>query len=176
MTAPTARFVLTDDVLVEGGMRTLAEAVSATRTRYVLYAAVMAALFAVLLVTGSEPDGALPWLSGWMAVAFVGLAAATPWLMRRRLRRLAVGRSDLGQTMTVRALPDALDIEVPRVSQTRLWLSALHGVEPSPAGVLVLTQPRDGLWIPAAAFATADHRDAFERVLLAGAPLPDPAL
>ena len=176
MSAPTARYVLTENVLVAGSLRAHAQAIAATRTRYLAYALALAALFAVQVAAGRRPGEALPWLTGWMAAAFVALAAAYPALARRRYRRLVAGRTDLGRTVTWRALPDVLEVEVPGLSQARLRLSGLAGVETEAGGLLVRLQPHDASWIPADAFDTPADRDAFERVVLAGAPLPDPAL
>ena len=176
MSAPTARYVLTADHLVEANMRAFADGIAATRKRYLVYAALLAALFGVQVALDRGSDGAFAWFSGWMAVAFVALVAFYPALMRRRFRRLAAGRTDVGRTVTWRALPEMLEAEVSGQSQTRLHLSSLVGVETEAEGLLVVQQPRQASWIPADAFDSPAERDAFERVVLAGAPLPDPAL
>jgi len=172
MAAPAARFTFTDDVLVEGAVRAYKDRGDALRRRYLLYAVAMLALWGGLHLTTGTRDPLLP----AMAVAFVVVVAVRPALVRRNLRALAHGRSDVGRPTTVRVVGDDLLVEIDGVSRSEVRLATLAGVEPEADGIAVRVQPTDVLWIPDAGFATAADRDAFERALLAGAPLPDPAL
>ena len=167
-----ARFTLTDDLLVEAAMRTRRDQVEATRRRYLLYAAVSIATWAALRWGLGSDDVTLVALGALFAV----FAALRPALVRRGLAATMRGRTDVGREVTVSAAGDAVRVDVHGQSESAVRLGALFGVEPGPDGVLVQFQPGHGLWIPAAGFATAADRDAFEQALLAGAPLPDPGL
>ncbi len=172
MAAPAARFAFTDDVLVEGFVRSGRERSNAVRRRYLLYAVGMLATWGVLHQMTGTLDPLLP----IMAVAFVVVAAARPYLVRRNIERLIQGRSDRDRPVSVRVVGDELKVEIDGVARSAMRLAALTSVEPQPEGILVRPQPYEMLWIPTEGFASDADRDAFEHALLAGAPLPDPAL
>lgn len=170
--APTARYTASADALVDGLMRGTAAARARTRRRYVAYGLVSAALAAFYHVAAGVDS--LYFLL--LATLFLGLAAARPWLSRRQLRAHVAGRQDLGRTVTVQIAGGDLRVETDGVGYAVQRLDTLHAVETWPEGVLVQPYPNEYQWIPAAAFATPAERAAFERALLAGAPLPAAAL
>ena len=172
MAAPVARYTLTEAVLVEASMRAYLDASDATRRRYAIYAVVSLGLWAALRWGLDSRDTYLPVI----AAAFAVLAALRPWLVRRSVVRGLGKRTDLGREATVRASLHDLHVAVEGVSESAVRLATLHAVDAQPEGVLVELQPTQALWVPAHGFASPADRDAFERLVLAGAPLPDPGL
>lgn len=172
MTAPpTARFVMTPDVFTETVLQGTRERQREAQTRYVGYAAITLAL-AVAWWWFAGRGWALLLAAGY----FAAVAVAHPLLVRRRARAAGAGRSDIGRTVTARVTDRDFEVDVEGVSRSAHRLDALHAVEPRPAGVLVSPFPHEVVWLPDAAFADRPARAAFERALLAGARLPDPAL
>ena len=117
---------------------------------------------------------------GWLLLLGAGYFAAVavlhPTLVRRRARAAGAGRSDIDRTVTARVTDADLVLDVEGVSHTAYRLDALHAVHGRDRGVLVEPFPGEVVWVPNAAFADRPARAAFERALLAGARLPDPAL
>ena len=169
--APTARFTMTRDVFTETVLEGTRERRRTEQSRLVGYAA-------ITLV------GAVAWWwvvgGGWLLLLgagyFAAVAVAHPALVRRRARAAGAGRSDIGRTVTAHVTDTDLVIDVEGVSHTAHRLDALHAVHGRDEGVLVEPFPGEVLWLPAAAFADRPARAAFERALLAGVRLPDPAL
>lgn len=172
MTAPTARYVLTQDLMVQALTYATEADARRVRWRYVLYGA-GALVFAAVLFVDRSADGGF---YGFVGVAFLVVGAIHPVLYRRRLGALTARRVDVGRPVTVRVTDAEFQVDVEGVSREAQVLSTLHRVEARDGGVLVETFPREAIWIPPGAFADAADRAAFERALLAGARLPDPAL
>ena len=170
--APTARYVLTPDLMVTALSYATKDAQRRVRRRYALYG-----LAALLLAAASGAlGGSDAVFFALFGLAFLALSASQPALYRRRLAAAVAGRADLGRPVTARVTADELHLEVEGVSREARRLGTLHRVEPRDGGVLVESFPNQAVWIPPAAFASDADRGAFTRALLAGARLPDPAL
>lgn len=165
---PTARYVTTDAHLVQGLLVGTARARQRVRIRYAAYGAVAAATWAFFRFVGGVDSVYL----GLLAVLFLALAAVRPWLVRRQYARLLAGRADVGRRTTASVRDGWYCVEVEGLSRSEHRVEALHAVEPHAEGLLVQPFPNEYQWIPAEAFAAAADRAAFERALLAGAPLP----
>ena len=170
--APTARFVMTRDVFTETVLQGTRERQRTTQTRLAGYGALTLAAAVVWWWLGSGWGGPLLVAAGYFAL----LSVLHPTLVRRRARAAGAGRSDLDRTVTARVTDTDLVVDVEGVSHAAYRLDALYGVETRDEGVLVELFPSEVVWLPAAAFADRPARAAFERALLAGARLPDPAL
>ena len=142
------------------------------RLRYALYGVLAGALWAFFQFVGGLDSLYL----GLVSVLFLGLAVVRPWLVRRQVARHLGGRLDIGRAMTVRVAGGLFTTETEGLGRTEQRLDTLHAVEARPGGILVQPFPNEYLWIPAEAFASEAERAAFERALLAGAPLPDGGL
>ena len=171
MTPPTARFIMTRDVFTETVLEGTRDRQREAQTRYVGYAALTLALAVVWWWFAGRGWGLL-----LAAGYFAAVAVVHPALVRRRARAAGAGRSDIDRAVTARVTDQDFEVDVEGVSHATYRLDALHGVETRPGGVLVSPFPHEVVWLPDAAFADRPARAAFERALLAGARLPDPAL
>lgn len=169
MSVPTARFTATPDGHVEALMAGTEATRARVRLRYALYGLLAGALWAFFRVTSGIDSLYL----ALVAVLFLGLAALRPQIVRRQVARHVSGRLDAGRTVTVRVGDGWLTTETDGIGRTEQRLDTLYAVEPREGGILVQPFPNEYQWIPASAFETAADRAAFERALLAGAPLPD---
>ena len=169
---PTARFVMTRDVFTETVLEGTRERQRTTQTRLAGYGAITLAAAVAWWWVGSRWAVPLLLAAGYFAL----VAVLHPTLVRRRARAAGAGRSDLGRAVTARVADGELAVDVEGVSRAAYRLDALHGVEGRDGGLLVELFPSEIVWLPDAAFDGRSARDAFERALLAGARLPDPAL
>lgn len=173
MSVPTARFTASTADHVEGFMVATEQARAAIRRRYMLYGGLSVALWAFFRFAGGLVDS---YYLLFVGVLFVGVAGLRPWLVRRQYARHVVGRLDVGRTVSVRVADGWIATETDGIGRTEQRLDTLHAVDPREGGILVQPFPNEYQWIPAEAFVTPDDRAAFERALLAGAPLPDGGL
>ncbi|MDT0632920.1 hypothetical protein RQM47_12515 [Rubrivirga sp. S365] len=162
---------MTRDVFAETVLHGTRERRRTAQTRLAGYAVItLAAALAWWWFVGG--GGLFFVAAGYFAV----VAALYPTLARRRARAAGAGRSDIGRAVTARVTEADLVVDVEGVSHAAYRLDALHAAEPRDEGVLVELFPSEVVWLPDGAFADRPARTAFERALLAGARLPDPAL
>ncbi len=170
---PTVSYVITEENLTQAIVRGTTDAHRSVRLRYAAYSAVMLVAWFFLHPISV---GMAPILLLYGAFVFAVLALIRPWLVRRQIRSFVKDRPDLDRRIELRIAGGSFHINVPGVLRSEQALATLHSAVSGTDGTLVQTFPNEYMWVPASAFDSADDRTLFDRTLLAGLRIPDPAL